>query len=149
MTRQLTVDEAVQDMEFRSLQHLAGGFARLVYLASTRDLNTGQYFHEGLTSRYSETVAAKALAQCHRQVFRGMVESSLEDLVRELDRYVRSNPAGPEVVLNAWGTLEPFYVVPPAGCESLARALFVSNVRIAVAILRAHQNPPWEGPPGA
>ena len=63
---------------------LACDLARLIYLASTRDYNTGTYHHDGLASRFSPEVAAKALEIAHRQIFLQLSAYSLEELVEQL-----------------------------------------------------------------
>src|SRR5436190_1559634 len=54
------VEDALRDLRNRTLAKLDGDLARLVYLASTRDYNTGRYAHDGLSFRFSESVAETA-----------------------------------------------------------------------------------------
>ena len=46
------VEAACQDLNLRTLVHIHGDFARLVYLASMRDYNTGEYYHDGLAWQF-------------------------------------------------------------------------------------------------
>ena len=55
--RNIDVGQAVTDLTNRTLSRLPGDFSRLVYLASSRDYNTGQYYHDGLAFHFSESVA--------------------------------------------------------------------------------------------
>ena len=55
------VQEAYDDLLNRTLSRISCDLGRLIYLASTRDYNTGNYYHEGLASRFSPEVARKAL----------------------------------------------------------------------------------------
>jgi len=71
------VEVAVRDLETRTLANLRGGLTRLVYLSSTRDYNTGEYQHDGLTHQFGAQVAQLALAQCHQAAFQDLLYSSL------------------------------------------------------------------------
>jgi hypothetical protein len=128
-------DGALRDLEERTLANIPGEMARLVYLASTRDYNTGQYQHEGLARMYSVDAAQQALRRCHENTFRALAFAGLEELAAEIDGYARSS-GSPEQVIDAWRRLEAYRVLVPAGSEALAGQLFVSNVRIALEILR-------------
>ena len=55
------VRKAYDDLERRTLSGMPGDFARLIYLASTRDYNSGMYHHEGLAARYGIEQAREAL----------------------------------------------------------------------------------------
>ena len=80
----VTVQAAYDDFLQRSLSKLSCDLARLIYLASTRDYNTGTYHHDGLASRFNPEVAAKALETAHRQIFSRLSAYSLEELVEQL-----------------------------------------------------------------
>lgn len=131
----LDMDAAVTDLKERTLSNLPGEMARLVYLASTRDYNTGQYFHEGLAAEFSGLLASRALALCHQETFSRLALASLQELVYHLSTYVASTGAQEEDVFRFWGKVEPYRVTVPADADSLAVKLFLSNVKIALAIL--------------
>ena len=135
----MRIEAAVQDLRDRSLAGMPGEFARLIYLASTRDYNTGQYYHEGLAAQFTTEVAVCALAACHQESFKNLIYSPLAELVKELDSYVSSTRERPEKVFEAWEKLEPYRVAIPLDSDPLAAEFFSSNVRIALAVLRARQ----------
>jgi hypothetical protein len=141
--------EAVQNLQRHSLAQLPGSVSKLIFLASTRDYNTGRYYHDGLASQFSEKIAAQALAACHQDVFSELVYSPLDNLVRELDAYFASLPAKRKELLAAWKKLEPYRVIVPAAADSLSSQLFYSNIKIALAILSSHQNAGPGAEPGA
>ncbi len=137
--KRMDVEEAIEDVRSRTLLGIPGDLGRLVYLASTRDYNTGRYYHEGLASQFSEEVAAAALAACHQEIFKQLASSSLEDLVKQLEIYLRSTRARSLEVLGAWQKLEPYRITIPLACDQLSAEFFFSNVKIALAILQRHQ----------
>src|SRR5258706_14644382 len=109
----VTVQEAYDDLLRRSLSKISGDLARLIYLASTRDYNTGKYHHEGLASRFQAEVACQALDLAHRKIFYQIASYSLERLVDELESYVNSSRQSRDEVLQVWQKLEPYRVALP------------------------------------
>lgn len=131
----LAVEQARRDLRTHTLARLEGDFAKLVYLASTRSYNTGRYAHEGLALEYSESVAARALAAEHRDVFHGLALSPLREFVNHLVRYLRCGCANPEEILTTWEELQPYRVLPPAKSDDLTVRLFLSNVKVALTMV--------------
>jgi len=137
--RNVSLDQAIQDFQNRTLAEIPGDLARLVYFASIRDYNTGQYHHDGLAYRFNEELASSALQIHHRETFRKMVFTSLEELVGELDAYMRSARVLTADFLGFWQRLEPYRVAVPLDCDTLAVEVFCSNIRVALAILQNRQ----------
>jgi hypothetical protein len=133
--KNMDVLAAEDDLRRRTLVAMTQPLERLIYLASTRDYNTGLYHHQGLAMRFSEEAACEALAGCHREAFEELVAASLGGLVHELEAYLRSTrvPAGDFVV--AWKELEPYRVAVPVGVDPLSSELVFSNLKVALAIL--------------
>src|SRR5215469_2469363 len=130
---------AVTDLEARTLSRLPGEFSRLVYLASSRDCNSGQYAHEGLSYHFGEIAASKAMAVCHERVFEELVYCPLEEMVQKLHDYIASTCERPENVLKSWSRLQSYRVTIPSECDELAAQTFWSNVKIALMILESNQ----------
>jgi hypothetical protein len=139
-TKLITVQAAYEDFLHRSLSKLPCDLARLIYLASTRDYNTGSYHHDGLASRFSPEVAAKALEIAHRQIFIQLSAYSLEDLVEQLRIYFESSHDGAAEILRTWQKLEPYRIAIPVEVNLAVARLFLSNIRLALAIWRSRQN---------
>jgi hypothetical protein len=136
---------AYDDLLRRSLSKISGDLARVIYLASTRDYNTGTYHHDGLAARFRSDVAATALEAAHREIFYKIAACSLEQLVGELEIYLNSSRQAREDVLHIWQKLEPYRLALPMDTNAAVARLFISNVRLALAILQ-RQPPPAPGP---
>jgi hypothetical protein len=139
--RLVPVQEAYDDLLNRTLSRISCDLGRLIYLASTRDYNTGNYYHEGLASRFSPEVARKALEMAHRQAFYKVSGFSLEDLTSDLEAYLRSTRENPREFLRTWQKLEPYRIAIPTEVHLTVARLFTSNLRFALAILRSRQEP--------
>jgi hypothetical protein len=135
------VQEAYDDLLNRTLSRISCDLGRLIYLASTRDYNTGNYYHEGLASRFSPEVARKALEMAHRQAFYKVSGFSLEGLASDLEAYLRSTRENPQEFLRTWQKLEPYRIAIPTEVNLTVARLFTSNLRLALAILRFRQEP--------
>lgn len=133
------VEAAREDLNNRTLAGIRLKLGRLLCLASMRDYNTGRYYHDGLAFQFSEEVAGRALAEAHREEFIGLALGPLEDLVGELQLYLRSVSAEPEEIFRAWEKLEPYRVAIPIECDPLTAGLFLANVKIALAIVASRQ----------
>jgi hypothetical protein len=134
-----TVEHAYEDFLRRSLSRISGDLARLIYLASTRDYNTGKYHHDGLAAQFDPEIACQALELAHREIFYRVAARSLEELVVEVELYINASRQSREEVLEVWQKLEPYRVALPVDLNAAVAQLFVSNVRLALAILRRRQ----------
>lgn len=132
---------AYDDLLRRSLSKISGDLARVIYLASTRDYNTGTYHHDGLAARFRSDVAAQALEAAHRETFYRIAACSLEQLVGEVEIYLNSSRQAREDVLHIWQKLEPYRLALPMDTNASVARLFVSNLRLALAILQRQAQP--------
>lgn len=139
--RTVTVEEAYDDLLRRSLSRIGGDLARLIYLASTRDYNTGNYRHDGLAARFRLDIACKALELAHRQIFYRISAYPLEHLVEEVELYMNASQQSREEILHVWQKLEPYRVALPVNVNVALAQLFVSNIRLALAIVQRRQKP--------
>lgn len=138
-TQFVTMRNAFEDLQRRTLSQIPCDFARLIYIASTRDYNSAIYHHEGLAARYGQEEARNALQASHRDIFRRLVSLPLERLVTELETYVETSHESPEGFIHAWQELEPYRVAVPMDADSSMVELFLSNIRLALEVLRVRQ----------
>ena len=137
MLNEATLLRAIEDLSTRTLQHIPSDFAKLVYLASTRDYNTGLYSHDGLAYKFSKELAEMALETCHEEVFDKIAGVPLEQFVNELAGYLRNTKEDPRTVIDSWKTFAPYQLLTPRACRGSAKEFFVSNVRVSLAVLEA------------
>jgi hypothetical protein len=129
------VQHAVRDLRNRTLVAMERPLDRLIYLASTRDYNTGLYRHDGLSVRYSSAVACEALADCHREAFQELLRCSVKELVLQLEEYMRSARIDAAEFFKSWNKLEPYRVAVPVDTDPLAADFLYCNLKTALAIL--------------
>ena len=105
-----------------------------MYLSSTRDYNTGHYYHDGLSMRFSGELAEIAVELCHHEAFERIAVLPLGDLVGELEVFFRSQHTKPREVLDTWKKLQPYRMLVPKHSDSISKEFFFSNIRIGLAI---------------
>jgi hypothetical protein len=140
--KRMDVQEAAQDLRWRTLAKIERPLDRLIYLASTRDYNTGLYYHDGLAARFTQEIACQALADCHREVFRQLVGASLKDLVAQVEGYMGTTHTSAAEFIAVWKGLEPYRVVVPVDTDLLSTEFLFSNIKVALAILEHRLNSP-------
>ena len=138
-TKFVATHTAYDDLLRRTLSGIPCDLARLIYLASTRDYNSGTYHHEGLSTRYRPEEARDALQAAHRDVFYRLVALSLEELVEELEIYVLKSREIPAGFIHAWRELEPYRVAVPMEMDPTMVQLFLSNIRLSLEVLDFRQ----------
>src|SRR5246127_336279 len=132
----LDAQKAYDDLWQRTLAKISGNLNRMIYLASTRDYNSGRYHHAGLEGAFGYEAVRQALGAAHQEIFGKLTRSSLEELVLELELYVRSSGESPEELLRTWRTLQPYRVAIPLGVDRMAAQLLLSNLKLGLEVLQ-------------
>lgn len=143
------VRDVYEDLLRRTLSKISSDLARLIFIASTRDYNTGTYHHEGLASRFSPEKASEALELAHTEIFKQLAAYSLAALVEEIEIYACASRESAATIVRTWQILEPYRVAVPLRLNPTIVHVFVSNIRLALAILRHRQNPEVADPSAA
>jgi hypothetical protein len=136
----LDAQKAYDDLCQRTLAKISGNLNRMIYLASTRDYNSGRYHHAGLEGAFGYEAVRQALETAHQEIFGKLTRSSLEELVRELELYVRSSGESPEELLRTWRTLQPYRVAIPLGVDRMAAQLLLSNLKLGLEVLQKRRS---------
>jgi hypothetical protein len=111
-------------------------FGRLVYLASIRDQNTGEYEHPGLAQIYGLDQADHAIRGSHEHTFADWLNLSLEHQKRDLLFYLSTLESDLPRILSSWARLEPYRNLVPIDAREADRQLFLSDLEINLELLR-------------
>jgi hypothetical protein len=136
----LDAQKAYDDLWQRTLAKIPGNLNRMIYLASTRDYNSGRYHHAGLEGAFGYEAVRLGLGAAHQEIFWKLTRSSLEELVGELELYVRSSGESPEELLRTWRTLQPYRVAIPLGVDRMAAQLLLSNLKLGLEVLQKRRS---------
>lgn len=117
------------------MSSLSSPFERLVFLASIRDVYTGHYLHEGWAQIADAQDVHDAAHDMHRAVFRGVIDLPLKQLVEELRVHFRTLGGSGQEMAAAWLQAEPFREMMPAGSTIMEREFFVSQMKLALAVV--------------
>ena len=134
--------KAYDDLWQRTLAKIPGELNRMIYLASTRDYNSGRYHHAGLEATFGYDAVKQALETAHQDIFWKLTRSSLEQLVRELEVYIRSSGESPEELLRTWRTLQPYRVAIPLEVDAMGAQLLLSNLKLGLEVLQKRRSQP-------
>ena len=126
----------IQDFTTTTLAAIPTDFGRLLYVASLRDLSSGNYDHAGLTAVYSREAVQQALQICHEELFSRILETPLEDQERDL-RFCLGQMESSTLskTVRQWKETQAYCLLAPNGVPGYLRELFCSNVGALLEIL--------------
>ena len=133
--------KVIQDFTLNTLAKIPGLYARLVYIASLRDLSSGRYEHAGLTALYPMEALQQALGLCHEQVFDRILELPLSEQQEDLRSCLAAMEGGLRASVEHWRRLESYRVLLPEQSPDYLKELFCSNLRALLEILQAERSP--------
>jgi hypothetical protein len=126
---------AEKELRHRLLDFYSNPIARLLYLASTRDIHTGEYFDDRLAMRYSPEICAEALLRVHREVFEELVFLSLQEILVNVSDYIYNTAGNSAQTLREWLTNKPYRMLRPKDYDPTAASVFFSQVTTALEII--------------
>lgn len=137
---------AAADLWRHTLMQIPTTFGRLIYLASLRDLNTGQYTHHGLAQIYGDEEAHRTLRESHEQTFAEWLCYPLEQQRTELDEYLRGLDSPLQVLVESWLRFAPYRNFVPVGAREVERRLYLSDLQTLLELLRREHGVVWPDP---
>jgi hypothetical protein len=127
----------IQDFTARTLAAIPSEFARLIYVASLRDLSSGNYEHAGLMALYPSAAVQQALEICHEELFLRIVETPLEEQERDLKLCLSEMESSSLArTVQQWSRTQAYRVLAPNSIPDYLRELFCSNLNALLEILK-------------
>jgi hypothetical protein len=120
----------------RTVLQIRSVFGRLVYLASLRDPNSGQYQHFGFAQRFSEREADRTIRRSHANVFSDWLCFSLEQQRADIEVYLDSVGGDRQTILANWREWPPYMNWIPAQSRPSDRELFQSDLEMVLDLVR-------------
>lgn len=118
---------AASNLWRHTLEQIPSLFGRLSYLASLRNLNSGQYEHFGLAQRFDAAEADRVLRESHVQIFNQWLSYGLQDQKLDLEEYLNSVDAELAAVIANWIRVAPYQTCVPAETRPVERELFLAD----------------------
>lgn len=125
-----------QELWRRTLANIPSIYARLAFLASLRDVNTGRYEHHGLAMIFGPEEAAETIRRSHEDTFLEWLALRLEQQKADLELYFSTLPAGRQTLVENWLRLAPYRSVIPAWASPAQRELYEANFAVLLEMLR-------------
>ncbi|HEY6127726.1 MAG TPA: hypothetical protein VIW23_06040 [Candidatus Acidoferrum sp.] len=130
----------VRDFSTTTLAAIPNLFGRLVYIASLRDLSSGNYEHSGLAALYSPQAIQESLECCHYEVFQKILETPLSIQLEDLRECLAGMSGSFGSTVSHWRQMEAYRILPPGNAPDYLRELFFSNLRALLEILQAENS---------
>lgn len=125
----------IEDFTVNTLAVIPNAFARLIYVASLRDLSSGRYEHEGLAALYPEEAIQQALEHCHEEIFLRLLETPLAIQEGILQDCLGKMAGGLPSASRHWLRMEAYRVLIPERVPDYLKELFCSNLAALLEIL--------------
>jgi len=127
---------AGSDLWRNTLSQIPTVFGRLVYLASLRNPNNGQYEHYGLALVFGEDEAKAALKESHTTVFNEWLTFNLEQQKADLDLYLAGLFEDKRLVVETWVRLAPYQNLIPASVRGVERRLYINDLAALMELFK-------------
>ncbi len=125
----------IEDFTSRTLAAIPTEFGKLLYVASLRDLASGNYLHEGLMATYPEAAVQQGLQFCHEEMFFRILELPLEQQERDLRNCINGLEGEFWGKVSRWKQTEFHRLLVPADVPAYLRELFQANVGTLLRVL--------------
>ncbi|MEQ1885577.1 MAG: hypothetical protein ABL967_10985 [Bryobacteraceae bacterium] len=127
---------ALADLWKHTLSRIPTVTGRLVYLASLRDANSGQYKHHGLAAAFGRDESTRALQESHEKTFAEWLEMSLEERAMDLRLHITAQEDAESAIAEYWMASDQVTHLIPSGAYPMERELFQQDLRALLQIIR-------------
>jgi hypothetical protein len=133
----VTVTMMIEGAIKHLLEDFPNDLARLIYMATLRDCNTGTYLHPELSQLHPSDVVTENFRRYHEQVFRGLLRLSVRSYVDEVRLYIAYSRVTAEELITTWKDLGAYRSAIPLKADRIEADLFNLNVSSALLILES------------
>jgi hypothetical protein len=131
----------------RSLATIPTQLGRILYVANRRDPAAGVYRHPDLEASFPPGSVHDALAYCHRELFDRILELPLDELEKDLRRFLEDKSgARPEQTARLWLEEKTYRHLAPPGVPVYLNYLWESNMRVVLRLAVGDQPSPSPTP---
>jgi len=127
---------ALADLWKHTLSQIPNTYARLTYLASLRDPNSGAYRHYGLSSAFGREDSTLALRKSHEDTFLEWLQMPLSAKSEALRTHFRTLEEHPWTVTTYLTRGMPYVSQMPDSTSPAQRRQFQSEMEILIELLR-------------
>jgi hypothetical protein len=121
----------------RTLNGIPSFPGRLAYLASLRNIHSGNYEHIGLAQRIGEEATDTMLRRNHIEIFQEWLCFGLDRQKSELDEYLSGLPGDKREIIATWLSIEPYGAWVPADSRDIERKLYYTDLSVVLDLIRA------------
>jgi len=132
--RSCTASEA---LELEVLRHLPNDLARLCYLSSLFDANTGRYRDHGRSPRFGDEAAHLAAQKAHEEVFARVLRASM-DLWRQFAEWMEDAPETSMNVLREWSANKTYLLLAPRTALKAEVSVFEGHMATVLELFRSY-----------
>jgi hypothetical protein len=129
---------ASEALELEVLKNLPNDLARLCYLSSLVDANTGSYRDHGRSLRFGAEASHLACLRAHEDVFVRVLRAPLEDLWRQFAEWIEDDPKTSMNVLREWSANKTYLLLAPRTAIKAASCLFEGHMTAVLELLQSH-----------
>jgi hypothetical protein len=119
----------------RTLTQIPSLLGRLIYLASLRDLNTGQYQHFGFAQQVGDKASERTIRRSHTNAFEDWLCLSLSEQREQLDRHLEATEVDRVQVLAHWTEFPPYLSWVPSHARPAEKDLFRADLEIVIDLI--------------
>jgi hypothetical protein len=129
---------ASEALELEVLKNLPNDLARLCYLRSFFDANSGQYRDHGRSPRFGAEASHLASLRAHEDVFARVLRAPLEDLRRQFAEWMEDDPETSLNVLREWSANKTYLLLAPQTVVKAEVRVFEGQMTAVLALLQSH-----------